>query len=315
MSNKNRYHRRNISDMEIDMLVLKHKTLEKYTSLFSDKIFDSENKWKNDVIRNLDTQSCNKFFWSIEPIQNLCKCCGKILGVDEYSYGARSLGFKGFQTYCIKCQGQSKWISLRDNTTISKKISKTLTKWAKTVDGKLFFSKKGKHNSKKLKLYFQTEGGRKQIDRVAKYQSILMKEKIKRGEFTPHISNSWTHWDAKVKIDGKVRKFRSSWEACFAVCNPHLKYEVIRIPYQNNTRIYIGDFYDDVNRVLYEIKPISTYNIQINKLTDAIQYCLDNKIKFIWINENNILQYVNILKFDQFNILQYNKMMKGLCVN
>jgi hypothetical protein len=137
-----------------------------------------------------------------------------------------------------------------------------------------------------------------------------MREKIKNGEFTPNITNSWTHWDAKIKIDGKIKKFRSSWEACFYICNSNLKYEMLRIPYGD--KIYIADFYDEKNRILYELKPRASYNTQIKKITEIIEYCKENGIIFKWINENNILKYIDSSKINGYNRKQYNKMMRGL---
>ena len=94
-----------------------------------------------------------------------------------------------------------------------------------------------------------------------------------------------------------------------------MEYETHRISYVDDNgkeRITIIDFYDEKTNTLYEIKPSSIYKIQQKKMNAVINHCKKNKIKFYWINEHNILDYVDINKFDKFNIMQYNKMLKGI---
>ena len=64
--------------------------------------------------------------------------------------------------------------------------------------------------------------------------------------------------------------------------------------------------------ILYEIKPRSSYNTQVEKISKVIEFCKINKIKFIWINENNILKYIDESKIIGYNRKQYDKMIKGL---
>lgn len=115
--------------------------------------------------------------------------------------------------------------------------------------------------------------------------SDKMKISIFEGKFTPCITNTWTHWDAKVNLsDGTTKKFRSSWEACFWLYHPYLQYEKIRIPYQfkNENKIYIIDFVDLDNRILFEIKPDSCINNEQNiaKISAANIWCLEHQFKF-----------------------------------
>ena len=111
-------------------------------------------------------------------------------------------------------------------------------------------------------------------------QSNLMKEKILNGEFTPCITNSWTKWKAFVNWNGSIKKFRSNWEAAFWVLNSELEYEKIRIPYQFNHeyKIYIVDFCDTINKILYEIKPASEIHVEknITKVHAAEEWCKSN---------------------------------------
>jgi hypothetical protein len=125
--------------------------------------------------------------------------------------------------------------------------------------------------------------------------SIIMKNKILNGEFTPCITNSWTKWTSYAILNGTVKKFRSNWEAVFWLLNTECHYEKIRIPYKlsNNDKIYIVDFCDDSNKILYEIKPHSQLNSAKNceKIKSAIEWCEKNGWKYIvitddWYKEN-----------------------------
>jgi len=125
--------------------------------------------------------------------------------------------------------------------------------------------------------------------------SNIMKNKILTGEFTPCITNSWTKWKSYAIFNGNIKKFRSNWEAVFWLLNVECHYEKIRIPYKlsNNDKIYIVDFCDDVNRILYEIKPYSELNSLKNsvKIKFATEWCKKNGWKYIiitddWYKEN-----------------------------
>lgn len=132
--------------------------------------------------------------------------------------------------------------------------------------------------------------------------SESLKKKILDGTFKPNITNRFTHFDAKVIKNNKEYKFRSSWEASFFLCQDlsYSDYECLRIPYFENgkQRTYIADFYNSDNNILYEIKPTVFYIKEKSKISQAINFCLGNNIKFIWINENNIKNYIKKSCFD-----------------
>lgn len=120
-------------------------------------------------------------------------------------------------------------------------------------------------------------------------QSIKMKQLILDGLFTPTITNRWTHSRISVQLFNKIINVRSSWEAYFLICNPDLLYEKIRIPYfiENINKIYIVDFVDDTNKILYEIKPEKTKN-NITKLKEiaAINWANSNGYTYKVISDN-----------------------------
>jgi hypothetical protein len=164
--------------------------------------------------------------------------------------------------------------------------------------------------SNRMKRFYKTDEGKIHKRMCCIKQSDTMKTKIRNGEFTPPITNTWTHWNAQIVQDNIIKKFRSSWEACFWFCNQHLEYETIRI--KGNLKTYISDFYDSTTNTLYEIKPCSRYNIEIDKMNTIINYCITNNINFIWINENNIENYIDKTKIytNASAIEQYNKLTK-----
>ncbi len=146
-------------------------------------------------------------------------------------------------------------------------------------------------------------------------QSIEIKERIKNGKFTPCITNTWTHFDAIINIDNINYKFRSSWEVVFWFLNQHLEYEKIRIPYtfENQQYIYIVDFVDTKNKIIYEIKPNSYYkkNIQnkLNAKTLAAQaWCKSNNYEYKIISDDWFI--LNAKRFDYNSYPQYKSKMK-----
>ena len=138
-------------------------------------------------------------------------------------------------------------------------------------------------------------------------QSKILKEKIKNGGYTPCVTNSWNR--SRIFMLDNI-KFRSSWDFLFyLICkdkNIKIEYEKIRIPYYDvkskRNRIYITDFYDSKNKIIYEIKPESLENDlrNKNKFESAEKYAIENGMTFKIINEKyfkmcyneNIIDYV-----------------------
>lgn len=120
--------------------------------------------------------------------------------------------------------------------------------------------------------------------------SNILKNKILNGEFTPCVTNSW----CKSRIDILNIHARSSWEAGFKVLNPHMEFEKVRVPYNinNKTRTYIIDFVDEETKKLYEIKPSSKINDEINiiKANAAIEWAKHNGYTYTIIDESYFLE-------------------------
>lgn len=136
-----------------------------------------------------------------------------------------------------------------------------------------------------------------------KSRSDSMKRKILSGEFTPHASNSWCKSRVEVMVGEKVVPCRSAWDATFLICNPELEYETLRIPYVNSvgvSRVYIVDFVDRVNCIMYEIKPDG------NK--DDPDVKLKEQAAILWGNTNGYkFEFIGNSWFEQlFSSKEYN---------
>ena len=151
-----------------------------------------------------------------------------------------------------------------------------LTKFDNESVMRISKAKEGKNNPCFGKVYTQQEK-----DNL----SSIMKQKILDGTFTPAVKNSLTHW--KAEWNGK--KYRSTWERNFHISNPTLKYELIRIPYtfKDTNHVYITDFVDTENKIVYEIKPSNLTDTPkvLAKSSAARDWCAINGYKFIIVTE------------------------------
>lgn len=137
----------------------------------------------------------------------------------------------------------------------------------------------------------------KSFKSMCEKNSKIMKDKIKKGEFKPNISNSWHKGNSYLILDNKKIRYRSSWEAFFHICNLNLKYEDIRIEYKylGKKHNYIVDFIDYENKILYEVKPKSSINIKRNKNKRyyAKKWCKNNNYEYVYITEKWIIENID----------------------
>lgn len=155
-----------------------------------------------------------------------------------------------------------------------KKITRNFFKIIREKNKTSFCSKICYKQAKNEGIYFQPISNETRIK-----LSNHMKRLIQNGILTPCITDTWT----KQRIYYKDKKFRSSWELCFYLLNPHCEYEKVRIPYiKNNGKNgnYIVDFIDSEKKILYEIKPKELFK------ADEENY-LKEKAAIEWCNKNN----------------------------
>lgn len=124
--------------------------------------------------------------------------------------------------------------------------------------------------------------------------SKQVKERIKKGDWTPGVTNSWCHSRYKITLnrgDKEITlKVRSSWEAFYQLLFPNLIYEQLRVPYKynNNWHNYIVDFIDEENKRVIEIKPKSEQSTLRNIIKrDALcNWCKYNEYEYVCIDED-----------------------------
>jgi very-short-patch-repair endonuclease len=124
--------------------------------------------------------------------------------------------------------------------------------------------------------------------------SRQVKERIKSGNWTPEVTNSWCHSRYKIKFKRSNKEItqnvRSSWEAFYQLMNPDYLYEKLRIPYELNGEWhnYIVDFINNDKKIVVEVKPKSEELNQKNiiKRNALIKWCNDNQYGYKIINED-----------------------------
>jgi hypothetical protein len=218
----------------------------------------------------------------------------------------------GYREFCsiTCCARYNQKISAKTPRTLESKLKQknTFNQFLKSSKGKkylknLSISRIGKNNPCHRQTKETKANG-------IKKQSETMKLKIKNGEFTPCITNSWCH--SKIEIHNIP--FRSCWEAAFYILNPNLEYEKVRIPFideKGNEKIYITDFVNYIDKKIYEIKPKSVKKEVRNILKEkaAIKWCNDNGYQYICISNEYFLENAYKIDYTLFD-LKLKKSMK-----
>lgn len=248
------FNRRKFSNDELITLIQK---IEGYHSLFDNRVFDNERAWRANISRHLDTDSSNRFYFMLESLKGVPRCayCNNELGIDSFNYSG---DVRGFRKYCPCCTTREVW-KLSDNydhVTLKErgnKISKKKLEFYQTAEGKKTAENNGKKISKSLTEFYKTENGVLARKKSSEHNSVLMRNRILSGKFTPNSNNRNTHWESVYNN----RKYRSSWEAFYQYVYPDAEYEALRIEYAYNSQnlIYVVDFIDHIRKVVAEVKP------------------------------------------------------------
>lgn len=309
MRGGNRTDRKRYSRGQIEDLVDRYiKSGDKLYSPVTGKVYQTHRDWFTNIVYWMDKPSTNYFFYLLEP-PHYSKYSGVRLTEDSFSYSDTYRGYKGWKKYTPDEIKRRVWTKLRDYTKTEEerqKISATLKAFNQTDVGRAYRRQK----SERMRRFYSTDAGKEHKRACVKKGANTLSQKISSGEYMPRITNTWTHWDAKILLDdGTERKFRSSWEACFWFCNQHCLYESIRV--RDGKKVYVSDFYDDRENILYEIKPKNRHAAEANKMLALRRYCEDHHIQFIWINEDNISLYIDERVFVGENLQQLNMMKKA----
>ena len=169
------------------------------------------------------------------------------------------------------------------------------------------YGKKIHSNETKLKISEKNSGknngmyGKKMNEEQRKKHSQLMRNKILDGSFTPNTNNRNTHWESSLD----EIKYRSSWEALYKFFNPNSIYEKLRIKYSYNDeeKIYIVDFVDEINKLAIEIKPKNILKDEKSKIKIEFlrEWCKENDYEIIIVDEDWLIKNIN------FNEVEYNR--------
>ena len=230
-----------------------------------------------------------------------CEVCGQ-----ELNYENRTMHHGIIRKCCQKnCEQKLTHTSFRFNKYIGLNVGNLIKRFYLCPRCNEFTAKYRNHlcrkcgyevQSIKFKKFYK-ENFEYMIDRCNKpwtperkdKQSKLLKEKILNGKFTPKQNNRRT-WK-RIEFDNI--KFRQSWELKFykyqkSIGNTVL-YEKLRIPYifNNENHIYITDFIDYENKIVYEIKPQQVVDEKtLQKEGTLIKWCNDNGYTYIFANED-----------------------------
>lgn len=298
------------SDYEISTLVDKIDGLK---SVFDNTEFDSMKKWRLSIYQNLDGDSCKRFFYELERRNGLPKCqlCGCELGIDVFIH--YSTLNRGFNKHCSQCTAAGRRINIMSDDVKKKRGEKIrISKLAfyQTDAGKEVAKNIGEFNSLNMKRYHATDEGKASIKRTSEKLSVIMKEKILVGEFTPNSNNKNTHWESSYNN----KHYRSSWEALYQYFNPVAEYEMLRIKYVHKgvEKVYIVDFIDNVEKIVCEVKPKRFQHDVVfeSKLRSLTRWASENGYSVIIFDEDYILSLNEPTNYDAFDAKTEKKIRK-----
>lgn len=230
----------------------------------------------------------NLFYYKRKSFKNYCKYCGFELT-------------RSTTTFCNtgECRREFTRERHRKAKEEGNPLSKGIVNYSKSIKGKTYEEIHGIIKGKeRRKLTSESHKGFSPSIETREKQSLYMKDKIEKGEWTPNIINSYTHWQYKVNINNQIFKFRSTWEVKvfrqLVDIYPlnEIEYETLRLPYEYNgvRHIYIVDFYIPVVRLAIEVKPTSSLlsEKEQEKIKTCREFCTKNDITFLIIDEHNI---------------------------
>lgn len=290
----NTYNRRHFNESEISELIAQ---IDGWKGLFDDRVFDTEKQWRANISRHLDEDSCQRFYFALEPAR-LCKGCKATLQIDSYHY---SYGFRDYCPVCIQNGEFRRNLTPEQRRKRGEKISQAKKKFYQSEYGKSVAKSNGKKISKSLKKFHKTAKGALAREKSRQHNRKLMTERIKNGTFTPNSNNRNTHWDCEW--NGK--KYRSSWEAAYHQINPTSEYESLRIEYNihGETKVYIVDFVDHNLRTVAEVKPkeLCKDTRTQAKLNSLREWAKKHDYEMILADQDYFIEHRNQIQLDQFD--------------
>lgn len=285
-------------------------TLEKTLKLISDKLLDRQNNWvpfiddankiSNKILiasifyhskdSSLPFKYCIKMLLEKLTITDLTCSCGEL----------KALHQSKLMKTCKNNVCRRQHLSLQSKTRESYKnflTDSARDKKSKSLTGRVF-TEEHKQNIKHAKKQQWTEEYKQQDKKMRiekgtyKKAADTLKLKIQKGEYTPVNNRSRAK---RITSNTNNVSYRSKWEEKFHNTHPHLLFEYTRIPYSFNGKnhIYITDFTDVNERVIYEIKPKSFLLSDITRAKEyaAIEWCALNSYTYKIITEDDFNFY------------------------
>jgi len=268
----------------------KHEEVGKYQCVFCGKEFkcgaglESHLRIKHRIKGYSAYQ--NLFIFNRRSFKHYCKYCGKELS-------------NPYAVFCGSKECRRKFTAEKNKREEGSGHSfiDESRKYAQSIKGKTYEEIYGETRGKELrKKLSESHKGKSPTEETRNKQSIIMKEKILKGEWSPNIINSFTHWKSELKVGQKVFKFRSSWELeVFKQLKDiypisEIEYETLRIPYRYDgvEHVYIVDFYIPFKRLVIEVKPKNSLldEQEREKIRVCKEFCEQNNMTFLIFDES-----------------------------
>jgi hypothetical protein len=218
--------------------------------------------------------------------------CGNIKRIEKPLDVNNTCGDKKCISSILSNNAKSRDLSHFHSEESRKKAQESRSWYRPSEETKKLISLSNKKTWTTEKIKQRTERFKK--EGIYEKASNSIKKKILSGEYTPKTLNRLTHKKLSSDIT-KIKTYRSHWELKYHENNITLKYEFLRIPYvfEGVEKIYIVDFWDDINRIAIEIKPESMKDSpkHLAKMEALKKWCQNNNASYKVITEKDFTFY------------------------
>jgi len=271
--------------------------INEYYAPFSSNLYNTQRGFLSVVNRKLGVNSkyiFSYYFRKLHLDSNKCLYCGCEIEKSFVLPLKRSVS--QLPNWCEKHYIEKKWLDGNGSHSTEANIKRSNKRklFLATSEGEEYCKNVGEFNKVNTKRW-KSNLTDKEREAINLKSSISQIKNILEGSFDPQ--KNYNHYKKNTcYLFDREYIFRSSWEVIFFLSNPSLKYETLRIKYlKNNGKggVYIPDFIDEENKIIYELKPRRNFIKQQNKMDGAIKWCFEEGYKFIWINEDNLVHYID----------------------
>lgn len=307
-----------LTETEIKEWIYFLKKENKFINILSKKEYPALRSFLSSL-KKLDNSSrllFNFYFRKIYLNNNKCIFCNK--EIEKEFILQFNTGINRFPNWCEEHYRTKKWLDLSKDKKYGNeanlKRSIKRKQFLNSEKGKEYCANVGLKNTINTKIW-KNNLTQEEKNIINKKSSSSQIKNILEGRFDPQ-KNYKHFYKNECFVNNKLYILRSSWEVIFFISNYTLEYESLRIKYLKNNGsfgVYIPDFIDKEKKILYELKPRRNYIKQQTKMDAGILWCLENGYKFIWINEDNLLDYISKQdNKDSRNNIFYQKAFKGI---